>query len=76
MKKESTNAMLLTAAQKGNYNTMLAALKQIAKEYQTPTQLRKSANKDYGLSYEEILEMAYENIQLTAARAIKGKKML
>lgn len=41
--------------------------------YQTPNQLRRSSNKEYGLEYEETLEMAYENIQT----GIKGvRKML
>mgnify|MGYP000139215778 FL=1 len=30
--------------------------------------------KDWGLSYDEALEMAYENIQEIAKRAVKGVK--
>lgn len=51
---------------------MYTALKRIAKYYQTPDQLRKSSQKDYGLNYIESLKMAYENIQQEAADAIKG----
>lgn len=42
---------------------MLDALKTIANDYQTPEQLRKNADKQYGLGYEETLEMSYENMQ-------------
>ncbi|MEK7945769.1 hypothetical protein WKR98_13515 [Pigmentiphaga sp. YJ18] len=52
---------------------MYDALKLIAKGYETPTQLRKSAEK-YGLDFEEALEYAYENIRATAADAIRGMK--
>lgn len=50
------------------------ALKGIARGYQTPAQLRRNSEGDYGLSFTEALEMAYENIQYTAARAIHGKR--
>ena len=48
------------------------ALQTIAKGFQTPSQLKRIAEKSYGLSYEESLEMAYENIQQIAKNAIKG----
>lgn len=51
------------------------ALKMIAREYQTPTQLQRSAGEDYGLDYREALEMAYENIQSLAANAIRGLRV-
>ena len=51
------------------YNTLL-----LIKKYQTPDQLRRHAEKMYGLSFEEALEMAYENIQQEAANAIKGMR--
>lgn len=50
------------------------ALKRIARGYQTPDQLRRYAERDYGVSYEEALEMAYENLQHEAKCAIKGKR--
>lgn len=49
-------------------------LKRIARNYQTPDELRRSARRDYGLEFDEALEMTYENIQADAARAIKGKR--
>ena len=53
------------------YNT----LKRIAKEYQTPEQLRRNSEKQYGLGYEESIGMSYENIQAEAASAIKGLRI-
>jgi hypothetical protein len=49
-------------------------LTRIAKDYASPAQLRKSGELRGGLDYEEALEMAYENIQLEAKSAIKGKR--
>ena len=48
-------------------------LKKIARGYQTADQLRRRAGQ-YGCSYIEELEMAYENIQAEANAAIKGKR--
>ncbi len=53
---------------------MYDALREIAKGYQTPAQLRKNSEKQYGLCYEEALEFSYENVQTTAARAIQGMR--
>ena len=50
---------------------LYGALKTITR-YQTPNQLRRQSEKDYGLDYEEALGYAYENIQQTAKNAIKG----
>ena len=49
------------------------ALKRITK-YQTVEQLRKRAEKDWGCSFEEALEMAYDNLQGEAKQAIQGKR--
>lgn len=48
-------------------------LKKIARDYQTPTQLRRNEGQ-YGLSFTEELEMSYENIQQEAQLAIRGKR--
>jgi F0F1-type ATP synthase membrane subunit b/b' len=48
-------------------------LRVIARGYQSTDKLRKHAGQ-YGLSYEEELEMAYENIQTLANNAIKGRR--
>lgn len=53
---------------------MYDALKIIASDYQTPSQLRRDSGNQYGLDFEEAIEMSYENIQGTAKAAIKGMK--
>jgi hypothetical protein len=58
--------------QQRQFNYMLNTLKKIAREYMTPAQIFRDGKKSYGLSWSEILEMSYENIQLDAAAAIKG----
>jgi hypothetical protein len=50
-----------------------AALKRIA-SYQSPEKLRRNAIKQYGLSGEEAIAMAYENVIEEAKRAVKGKR--
>lgn len=62
----------MTTKQQIQFNTMLATLTRIAKHYQTPTQLRRSAEKQWGCSGSEALEYAYENIQHEARAAVKG----
>lgn len=47
------------------------ALKRIA-AYMSPERLRRQAEREYGLSYEEALEMAYDNIQGEAHAALRG----
>jgi hypothetical protein len=47
------------------------ALRRILR-YMTPTQLRRHAERHYGLHYEEALEMAYENVQGEARSALSG----
>lgn len=66
----------MTKKQEHQFNHMLATLKKISKDYQTPSQLQRGSNKNWGLNYEEALEMAYENIQREAHFASKGVKFL
>lgn len=40
--------------------------------YMTTDQLRRQAEKQYGLHYEEALEMAYENVRDEARTALSG----
>lgn len=49
------------------------ALKRIA-SYQSPEQLRRVSEKQYGLEYVEALEMAYENVIDEAKFAVKGRR--
>jgi hypothetical protein len=48
------------------------ALAMIARGFQTPAQLRRQCQREYGLDYAEALEMAYENMQEVAKLALKG----
>lgn len=47
------------------------ALKRITR-YDSPDKLRRRAEKDYGLSGEEAIEYAYENVRDDAKEAIRG----
>jgi len=66
----------ITEKQAAQFNAMLATLKRISKDYQNTEQLRRNSERQYGLSYEEVMEMAYENIQGEAATAAKGLKFI
>lgn len=48
-----------------------AALKRIT-AYQTPAQLRRNSERQYGLDHAEALEMAYENVIEEARSALRG----
>lgn len=50
------------------------ALRHIDKDFMTSDQLRRNAEKMYGLPFEEALEMAYDNMQDVARRAVRGKR--
>jgi len=65
----------ITEKQFQHMRNMYEALKAISKNYQTPDQLRKNSEKQYGLDYEEALEMSYENIQSLAGLAVRGVKI-
>lgn len=47
------------------------ALKRITR-YENPDRLRKYGEKNYGLSGDECIEMAYENVLQEAANGIRG----
>ena len=51
------------------------ALRTIAKGYQSPTQLHRNAEREFGCDGADAIEMAYENIQQLAANAIKGVRL-
>jgi hypothetical protein len=63
----------ITEKQKQQFNIMLSTLHRI-KAYDTTKYMRKNAEKYYGLDYEDVLEMAYENIQGEAKMGLKGIK--
>ena len=62
----------MTPKQKEQFNRMRATLKRIAIGYQTPDQLRRGAEREYGIAADEAIEYAYENIQQEAKRAVAG----
>ena len=62
----------MTPKQREQFNYMRSALKTIATSYQTPEQLRRSAERDIGIRPDEAIEYAYENIQQLARDAVKG----
>jgi hypothetical protein len=49
------------------------ALKRIS-QYEGPERLRRCSEQSYGLSYEESLEMAYDNVLMEAKNAIRGMR--
>lgn len=65
----------MTKKQIENYNLMREALLEI-KAYDSTEKLRKDSERDWGLEFEEVLEMAYDNIQATAAFAVKGVRAI
>lgn len=66
----------MTPKQATQFNRMLYVLNRICKEYMTVEEMNKNAEKMYGLSSEEALEMAYENIQYDAKAAINGVRKI
>lgn len=50
---------------------LYTALRRIA-AYMPPDKLRRAAERKYGLSEDEAIEMAYENVLNEATAAIKG----
>lgn len=66
----------MTKRQIQQFNAMRRALINISKGYQTPKQLRKDSERDYGLDFDEAIEMAYENIQEEARVAVKSVRAI
>ncbi|MDP1891483.1 MAG: hypothetical protein Q8K55_11385 [Gemmatimonadaceae bacterium] len=66
----------MTKTQRAQFNRMRSALVRIAEAYQSPDKLRRHAERQYGVSANEALEMAYENIQAEARRAVKGTRFI
>lgn len=64
----------MTKKQVEQFNRMRYFLLRINRCYMTPAEIQKKGEKMYGLSPEEVLEMAYENIQAEARHAVKGVK--
>jgi hypothetical protein len=73
--KKLRNAAIDYRALARTYHDVLA---KIAKAYMTPEQLRRAVERrgdqHYGLSAEEAIEMAYDNVQAEARAAIAGRR--
>lgn len=65
----------MTKKQIEDFNKMRSALIEIT-NYQTPDKLRKDSENDWGVEFEESIEMAYENIQQTAKFAVKYVRII
>jgi len=50
------------------------ALRMIARDFQTSSQLKKESETTWGLDASEALEYSYDNMQAIAKSAIKGMK--
>lgn len=71
--------MKITQKQAEQFNIMLETLRRIAgtsknTRYMTPDQLRRDAERNTGLDFEEEIEMAYENMQSDAKQTSSGIK--
>jgi hypothetical protein len=66
----------ITEKQLIEFNRMRSALIKISKEYQSTDQLRRNCERQYGLDFEECIEMVYDNIQAEARISVKGIKAL
>lgn len=61
----------MTEKQRLKYNRMRNALIVIYREYMTPDQIHREADKNR-IDYDEELRMSYENIQQTARDAVRN----
>ncbi len=52
---------------------MFDALKRITR-YHSPERLRKISEKEYGLTGDEAIEMAYENVLIEAKDVLRGMR--
>lgn len=68
--------MAMTKKEREDYERMRLALKRIATCYMTLKQIERDAEKRIGLSYREVLEMAYENIRDDAKQAVRSVRAL
>lgn len=55
-----------------NAQRMYDALQRIAKLFYTSEEIQRRGEALYGLPWQEVLEMTYDNMQQTARDALKG----
>lgn len=61
----------MTSKEAIQFKQMHHALKRIA-AYDSSDRLRRSSQKDWGVDFEEAIEMAYENVQQEAKNGLRG----
>jgi uncharacterized protein (UPF0147 family) len=61
----------MTPKQAEQFNRMRAVLRTIATNYMTIAQIRRNAGA-VGMSFDECLQAAYENVKTEAANAVRG----
>ena len=66
----------MTKKQIEQFNRMLDTLRKIHKGYVKSRVFRRICEREYGCSYEETLEMAYENLQEEAKQASLGVRLI
>lgn len=64
----------MTDKEKKQFNYMFSILYKIAKHYDTVNWIKKQSKDNWWLTYEEALEMSYENVKSEAKYAIKWVK--
>ncbi len=62
----------MTDKQKEEHNRMRNAHKQISKQFESLSELKKRADEKHGLSYVEALETQVNSMKKVAAEAVKG----
>jgi hypothetical protein len=63
-----------SSKQERDFAQMYTFLKRIV-TYDTPAQMRRNSEKNWGLQFDECIEMAYENIQQEARNGLKGIRL-
>lgn len=67
----------MTPKQKSDFNKMLFSLRKISKDYMSSEEIFSDFEKNhYGLDLEEVLGMAYDNMQNEATVCVKGIKVI
>lgn len=64
----------ITKKKQEQFNRMYEALKEISENYYPVNVLQSISESKYGVEPDEAVEMAYENMQDEAKRAIRGIK--
>lgn len=55
-----------------DYESVFAGALRRILAYDSPAKMRRDCGRDWGLAFDEALEMAYENIKAEAKQALSG----